>query len=189
MAGAMAVKPFAPEATVGAGRVALDAWVRRHWLLLATLGNAAVLAGAVWVAYLRAHGATQLAETLSTAYLLLCPQRPAHSYFPFGAQMALEEREVAMFATLALGGAVYGAVRGRLRPIKLRMVLVLGAPMVLDVVTQMVGLRDSTWLWRTWTGILATWSVIWYVYPRVDWRIRLQQARPAGVGSPRPRDT
>ena len=153
--------------------------IQRHWLAVVSLASAAILFGAVWVAYLRSVGASNLAEALSTAYLFLCPQRPSHSYFPFGAQMALEEREVAMFATLALGGVLYGRLRGRLQPTSLVWVAVLSAPMAWDVFFQMIGLWDSNWFWRTVTAVLSTWAVMWYVYPRWDIMLaRRWRARP-----------
>lgn len=154
----------------------LAAAVTRHWLLLANLSCGLVLGGALGVAYLRSIGATWLSEPLSTAYLLLCPQRPDHSYFPFGFQMALEQREVAMFGAQLLGGLVFGLVGGRLPPLDWPLVILLALPLVVDVLTQMVGLRDSDWLTRTWTGGLFNLAFVFWAYPVVDRALWSQRA-------------
>lgn len=148
--------------------IGLTEALTRHWLRLLTLSAALVLVGSLGVAYLRSVGASWLAEPLATAYLLLCPQRPDHAYFPFGAQMALEQREVALLGAQLLGGLLYGRVRGRLRPLDGRLVVLLSLPMAWDGFSQMAGLRASDWLTRTWTGGLFTLAVIAWAYPRLD---------------------
>lgn len=117
---------------------------------------------------MRAVGLTWLSEPIATAYLLLRPQRPEHSYFPFGHQMALEQRPVAMFAAQLIGGLAFGLVRGRLRPLDCRLMLLLTLPLAWDGFSQTFGLRDSTWLWRTWTGGLFNLALVWFAYPRFD---------------------
>jgi uncharacterized membrane protein len=43
--------------------------------------------------------------------------------------------------------------------------IVLVAPLLLDGVTQLLGLRTSTWLLRTLSGLLAAGGTTWLVYP------------------------
>jgi uncharacterized membrane protein len=156
------------------------ALIARRWLLLVNLGCALLLAGAVGVAYLRSVGAGWLSEPLATAYLLLCPQRPDHSYFPFGYQMALEHREVAMLGAQLLGGLGFGLIGGRLRGLDWSLVVLLSMPMLGDVLSQMVGLRESNWLIRTWTGGLFTLAFVLWLYPIVDAVIWSERAARSG---------
>lgn len=160
----------------------------RHWLLLFNLSATLVLVGSLLVAYLRSVGAFWLAEPLSTAYLLLCPQRPSHSYFPFGSQMALEHREVAMFAAQLLGGLVYGLFRERLRPMHWRLMILLSLPMAWDGFSQMFGLRNSDWVTRTWTGGLFNLALVFWAYPFIErelraLRIEIRSTELGNVGS------
>lgn len=143
-------------------------FVARRWVVLMNLNLALVLAGAVAVSYLRSIGVEWLAEPLASAYLLICSQRPSHSYFPFGYQMALEQRMVAIFAAQLLGGLAFSRLRHRLQPLDWRLMVLLSLPFTWDVFSQTFGLRDSDWLWRTWTGALFNLALTWFAYPRFE---------------------
>lgn len=152
----------------GAAVARVGSLMTHRCLMLANLGCALVLAGALATAYWRSVGAAWLAEPLSIAYLLLCPQRPSHSYFPFGAQMALEQREVAMFAAQLVGGLLYRLVGNRVRPLDWPWLGVSSVPIVLDILSQSLGLRESDWLTRSWTGALFNMALVFWAYPRLD---------------------
>ncbi|MBI4491658.1 MAG: DUF2085 domain-containing protein [Chloroflexi bacterium] len=139
-----------------------------HWLPLANLAMALTLAGAVAAPALRAVELDVAAEAIYTLYLLLCPQRPSHSYFLFGYQLALEQRPVAMVAVQLAAGLAYILVRGRLRPLDWRWLALFSLPLAWDGFSQMFDLRDSDWLTRSWTGGLFNLALVWWAYPRLD---------------------
>ncbi len=149
----------------------IDATMRaflRHWLLCTNLLNGMTLAGAVITPLVRAHGWTPLATLLYLAYRPLCPQRPDHSYFIAGYKMAFEQRETAIYLGLLGGGLLFGVVRGRLRSLRWRALVVASLPLLIDVLSQTVGLRGSDWRWRTATGIVFALAFVWWSYPLLE---------------------
>ena len=155
-------------------------WTRVHWLTLVDLVMALVLAGAVAAPILEMAGYPALADHIYLVYLLLCPQRPEHSYFLFGFQTALEHREIAMLGGLHLGSALYRGWRFRIRGLPLWTVVVASMPMMWDIVTQMMELRESDWFTRTWTGGLSTVAYALWLYPPVDQSMRRKARRALG---------
>ena len=92
-----------------------------------------------------------------------------------GYKAALCERDVAIFGSLLLGGLVFGLARsilhrrGREVPrLPVRAYLVALAPMLIDGVTQLFGLRESNWVLRTITGMLFGLATVWLAYPYVQ---------------------
>lgn len=159
-----------PERTARvAGRIDVVARaLLRRWLLCVNVANALTLGGAALTPLLQARGWSALATLLYLAYRPMCPQRPEHSYFIAGYKMAFEQRETAIYAGLTLGGILFGLLRGRLRPLSWRHLLLANMPMLVDVLSQTVGLRDSNWQWRTATGVLGALALVWWAYPHLD---------------------
>src|SRR5437773_2603548 len=79
-----------------------------------------------------------------------------------GWKIALCERCLAIFTGLLAFGATYGAAKRRLRPAGVVHFSVLIAPLAVDGLTQLAGLRDNRWDLRVCTGLLfgaaAGWS-------------------------------
>lgn len=172
--------------TPGAARVAgrIDAAMRailRHWLLSVNALNGLTLVGAALTPLVAARGWTPLATTLYLAYRPLCPQRPDHSYFLAGHKMAFEQRETAIYLGLLLGGLLFAPVRRRLRPLNWRLLALASLPLLVDVLSQTVGLRDSDWRWRTITGVAFALAFVWWSFPLLEREFR-PPAREPGAG-------
>jgi len=162
-----------------AGRI--DAVMRtllRHWLAGVNVLNGVTLAGAALTPWLQARGWTPLAALLYLAYRPLCPQRPDHSYFIAGHKMAFEQRETAIYLGLTLGGLLFALVRRRVRPLDRRALALAALPLLVDVLSQTVGLRESDWRWRTATGLLFALALVWWAFPYLE--------RDLGAPSPQP---
>jgi uncharacterized RDD family membrane protein YckC len=63
---------------------------------------------------------------------------------------------------------VYAVVRRWLRPLSWRGAFLLSMPMAIDGLTQLVGLRESTWQLRVLTGVSFALATVWFVYPRLE---------------------
>lgn len=152
-------------------------WGFAHWLLLANAAAALILVGALAAPLLAVAGLDTAAGAIHTLYLLLCPQRPAHSYFLLGHQLALEHREIAMFGAQLGGGLLFGLLRGRWRGrLGVWSLLLFSLPMAWDGFSQMFGLRASDWQTRTWTGALFALAFVFWFYPLLELQLRTRRA-------------
>jgi uncharacterized membrane protein len=182
----------------------------RRWLrhALLVLGPLAVLP---WLAPIFvAAGWWGLADPIYTAYMFLCHQLPERAPFLFGYQVAFCWRNAAIYTGLFGFGLLYalstmprssgrGSHAGsslithllaRLpRAIPLWVYLLTLAPLALDGLSHMLGLRDGlfdnstpsfgsflvgsqflslNWWLRILTGLLAAFGTVWFAFPRLD---------------------
>jgi uncharacterized membrane protein len=155
-------------------------WFLRNWIWVASGWAGLVVVGAVLTPILAANGFDTLSWMLYKAYRLLCPQREAHSWFISGHKMGFEQRDTAMFVAGAVGGPLYVLLR-RFNPrISWKVMVLAQVPMLIDVGTQIVGLRDSDGFWRAWTGALGVFAFIAWMYPKLDADFREGLARLEG---------
>lgn len=153
-------------------------WFLRNWIWVASGWAALVVAGALLTPVLAANGFDTLSWLLYRAYRVLCPQREAHSWFISGHKMGFEQRDTAMFVAGAVGGPLYMMLRRRFTwRISWKVMVLAQVPMLIDVGTQMVGLRDSDGFWRSWTGALGVLAFIAWMYPKIDADFRSGLAR------------
>lgn len=150
-------------------------WCTAHWLALVNIALSLALIGAVLAPALHALGLDAAAGAIHTLYLLLCPQRPEHSYFLFGYQLAFEHREIAMLASLLVAGLAFRTFGDRPRRIGLPLVLLSSLPLVLDVFSQTLELRESDWFTRTWTAALFCAVYVFWLYPGLDLLLRRRE--------------
>jgi uncharacterized membrane protein len=143
-------------------------WLVRHWLALFNLVALATVVGALATPFLREAGLADPAAVVERAYRWICLQRPDHSFFLLGHQVPLEQRMLAMAAAQFVGGLLYAKARGHLPPLDWRLLVVGFLPATLDVVSQMLGWRESTGLLRTFTGWLFSLALVLWAYPLID---------------------
>jgi len=89
-----------------------------------------------------------------------------------GYKIAVCQRDVAIYGSVVVAGLLFGMLRGRVRTIGLRFYLVLLIPIALDGLTQLFGLRESTWWLRTFTGALFGGASVWLAYPYIEAAMR-----------------
>ncbi len=85
-----------------------------------------------------------------------------------GYKVAICQRDIAIYGAVLVAGLVYGLVRQRSRQLSLWVYLLFLIPIGVDGLTQLFGLRESTWLLRTLTGALFGAASVWFAYPYVD---------------------
>jgi uncharacterized membrane protein len=143
-------------------------WISKHWLALFNLIFGLYAGLPVLAPLLMSWGQVRLANLIYFAYKYACHQMPSRSFFIGRFQVAICERDVALYGGACVAGLLFALVRGRLSPLPIPVWLVLVAPLALDGVTQLLGLRLSTWQLRTITGLLASGATIWLVYPYLE---------------------
>jgi uncharacterized membrane protein len=100
---------------------------------------------------------------------LICHQRAERSFHLSGEQMAFCQRDLAIVGGFVFVAMLYGLLRRRLpASIRFRWAAVAALPMAVDGLTQLAGLRESTWELRVLTGMLFSAGIGWYVLPHLD---------------------
>lgn len=98
-----------------------------------------------------------------------------------GFKVALCERDIAIYAALAIGALLFALVRNRLRPVPIWLYLILGlGPIGLDGFSQLLSnppfelwlVRESTPLFRTVTGALFGLMNAWLAFPYLEEAMR-----------------
>jgi uncharacterized membrane protein len=91
-----------------------------------------------------------------------------------GYKVAICQRDIAIYGSILLNGLLFALLRprlyrGRTKIPKLPLAIfgLLLLPIVLDGLTQLVGLRESNWVLRLFTGALAGGAAVWLAYPVV----------------------
>jgi len=146
----------------------LIAWLARHWLLLFNLVFGLYAGLPVLAPLLMSWGRTRLANMIYFVYQFQCHQMPSRSYFIGRFQVGVCQRDLAIYGGACLAGIAFSLVRNRVRSLPIPVWLVLVAPLALDGVTQLLGLRTSMWQLRTISGFLASGATVWLVYPYLE---------------------
>ena len=146
----------------------LIAWLARHWLLLFNLVFGLYAGLPILAPLLMSWGRTRLASIIYFVYQFQCHQMPSRSYFIGRFQVGVCQRDLAIYGGACLAGIAFSLVRNRIRSLPIPVWLVLVAPLALDGVTQLLGLRTSTWQLRTISGFLASGATVWLVYPYLE---------------------
>ena len=169
----------------------------RHWLAVASVALGLYFGLPLLAPVFMAAGLERYGRAIHTLFYITCHQLPERSYFLFGPQwiysraelvaltgesiplrfvgnemvgykMAVCQRDAAIYGGWLLWGLLYGLVRHRLKPIKIRTFVLMLVPMAVDGGGQLVGLWTSTWLTRLVTGLLFGLAVVLLVYPYLE---------------------
>jgi uncharacterized membrane protein len=140
----------------------------KHWLAIVNI-FVALYAGLAFLApYLEAFGSPDLADEIYRLYHYSCHQLPQRSFFIWGEKMAFCERDVAIVLAFLVAGLIFIFMRRQLRPPSMLLYALLCAPMALDGTLQLIGLYESTWELRLFTGTLFGLASGWVVLPYAE---------------------
>jgi uncharacterized membrane protein len=90
-----------------------------------------------------------------------------------GLKVALCQRDLALYGSMLVAGLAFGLHRALhpkrpLRPLRLWVFGLALVPMIVDGGTQLLMLRESTWLLRVVTGTLTGVACVWLLYPHLN---------------------
>lgn len=87
-----------------------------------------------------------------------------------GWKAALCQRDVAIYGAMLAGGLAFGLLRrrGPWPKLSFKVYLLFLLPVALDGLSQLVGLRTSTWWLRTITGAIFGLGTVWLAYPFIE---------------------
>jgi uncharacterized membrane protein len=189
-------------------RAVNNPWLARHWLAVASSVAWSFALLPVLAPVLMAAGLDGAADTIYSAYTLVCHQWAHRSFFLFGPaptysleqlagmtggldnltytgssvqgfKIAFCERDLAIYLTIAAAGSVYALHRGSVAALSVRFFVLMLVPIAIDGFTQLFGWRESTPFLRLITGACFGGGTVWFIYPRLDAILGQRSTRPA----------
>lgn len=119
----------------------------------------------------------QLSGIDTSGFAGLIQSREFQGNAEMGFKVALCQRDVAIYFTMAVGGVVYALTRRRAKPLPFLLLLLIGVvPIGLDGFSQLLSqppfnlitYRESDWVLRTLTGALFGFSLAWFIFPLIE---------------------
>lgn len=143
-----------------AGQFFLRTWV--FWII-AVLGL--ILLATVSVPILAFFGLDSIAKPIFSALHLICAQIPSHSFYMLGHQLGMCARNISIYGSMFVGAIIFQASKKRFPGIPWWLWGLMLLPIAWDGLTQMFGLRESTWELRVLTGSLFGLGNVWFALP------------------------
>ncbi len=142
--------------------------IANHWLLLLNSAVGLYVGLPVLAPLLMARGQTRFPNAIYFVYQFVCHQMPSRSFFIAGHQMAMCQRDMAIYGSMFIAGLGFNLVRRRLKPLSWQSFVVLIAPMAVDGTLQLVGIVESTPLRRLITGGLFGLACVLLAFPYLE---------------------
>ena len=140
----------------------------KYWATIITIVLGLVVLVAISIPFLSYLGLDAIARPLFFSLHYVCAQIPAHSFYILGHQLGLCARNLSIYASMFLGCLAFVLSKKRLPGIPWWLWILMILPMAVDGLTQMVGLRESTWELRVITGTLFGLGSVWFVLPYIQ---------------------
>jgi uncharacterized membrane protein len=139
-----------------------------YWAHIITIALGTLVFIAISIPFLSYFGLDVIAKPLFYALHFVCAQIPSHSFYIFGHQLGMCERNFTIYTSMFLGSLIFVLTKKRLPGIPWWLWLLMILPMALDGTSQMFGLRESTWYLRVLTGSLFGLANIWFALPMMQ---------------------
>ena len=151
--------------TIGQFMNGIGDFLLNYWAHIITIALGILVFIALSVPFLSYFGLDVIAKPLFYALHFVCAQIPSHSFYIFGHQLGMCERNFTIYSSMFLGSLVFVLTKKRLPGIPWWVWILMILPMALDGTTQMFGLRESTWYLRVLTGSLFGLGNVWFALP------------------------
>jgi uncharacterized membrane protein len=146
----------------------LNNFLLEYWATMLTTILGLVVLVALSIPFLSYFGLDTIAKPLFFSLHYVCAQIPSHSFYIFGHQLGLCARNLSIYSSMFLGSLIFVLSKKRLPGIPWWLWILMILPMALDGLTQMFGLRESTWELRLITGTLFGFGSVWFVLPYIQ---------------------
>lgn len=164
----MAVQQQAQKQRIDVIMHKVGAFALKYWVLAITIVLGLILLATLSVPFLTYFGLNDIAKPIFNALHIICAQIPSHSFYILGHQLGMCARNIAIYGSMFVGGIVFVASKRRLPGIPWWVWLLLTLPIAFDGLTQMFGLRESTWELRVLTGTLFGIGNMWFALPFIQ---------------------
>ena len=143
-----------------------------YWALLITIFLGLIVSAALSVPFLAYWGLDSISKPIFYLLHLICAQIPGHSFYLLGHQLGMCARNFSIYSAMFAGSLIFVLSKKRLPGIPWWVWVLMILPMALDGITQMFGLRESTWELRVLTGTLFGLGNVLFALPFVQKSLR-----------------
>ncbi len=150
-----------------AGR-AIGNFLIQYWATMITWALGILVFAALSVPFLSYFGLDGISKQIFFTLHLVCAQIPSHSFYIFGHQLGMCERNFSIYASMFIGSLIFVLSKKRIPGIPWWVWILMILPMAIDGTTQMFGLRESTWELRVLTGTLFGLANVWFALPLIQ---------------------
>jgi uncharacterized membrane protein len=140
----------------------------QHWATMITCALGILVFAALSVPFLSYFGFDAISKQIFFALHMVCAQIPSHSFYIFGHQLGMCERNFSIYASMFVGSLIFVLSKKRIPGIPWWLWILMILPMAIDGTTQMFGLRESTWELRVLTGTLFGLANVWFALPLIQ---------------------
>jgi uncharacterized membrane protein len=161
------------------------AFLTEHWATVITAALGLLVFIALAIPFLSYFGLDDISKPLFFALHLVCAQIPSHSFYIFGHQLGLCERNLSIYSSMFIGSLIFVLTKKRLPGIPWWVWLIMLLPIAWDGLTQMFGLRESDWILRVVTGSIFGFANVWFALPLMHKALQETPAPPALPARPR----
>lgn len=173
-------------------------FVRQHWLGIINFHLLLFIVGSISAPCLSYLGQEWIAKYIYRFYGISCHQVPSRSFFIFDhspaygggsfgvnhsvhlfGQIAICARCFSFFSSILVFGLLLSLKN--IRPLNRKVAFLLALPILVDVLLQTLGIKESTNLLRVTTGVLLGLSFSFYIYPRIKVSIERLTKNPEQV--------
>jgi uncharacterized membrane protein len=173
-------------ATLSADKSVLDRWMQsagdffmEYWATFITAVLGVIVFIAISIPFLSYFGLDAIAKPLFFALHFICAQIPSHSFYIFGHQLGLCERNLSIYSSMFIGSLIFVLTKKRLPGLPWWAWLLMMLPIAWDGFTQMFGLRESDWILRVVTGSIFGFANVWFALPLMHKALQETPAPPA----------
>jgi uncharacterized membrane protein len=140
----------------------------QYWAIMITFALGILVFAALSVPFLSYFGLDGISKQIFFALHMVCAQIPSHSFYIFGHQLGMCERNFSIYASMFIGSLIFVLSNKRIPGIPWWLWILMILPMAIDGTTQMFGLRESTWELRVLTGTLFGLGNVWFALPLIQ---------------------
>lgn len=140
-------------------------FLTEYWAHIITWAFGLLVLTAIAIPFLSYFGLDAISKPLFYSLHYVCAQVPSHSFYIFGHQFGLCERNFSIYTSMFLGSLVFVLSKKRLPGIPWWIWLLMMLPIAWDGITQMFGWRESNWILRIITGTIFGVGNVWFALP------------------------
>lgn len=161
----LVLAPPKPKSKFSKGLDRVSNFMMEYWGHMVAIVLGILVFAALSVPFLTYLGLNSIAKPIFFSLHYVCAQVPSHSFYIFGHQLGMCERNFSIYASMFIGSLIFVLSKKKMMGIPWWIWILMILPMAWDGTTQLFGWRESNWILRIITGTLFGFGNIWFALP------------------------